>query len=351
MKLIFLLILIWALYSTAGALTCMTCTDQMCTSTVPLTCGSETMWITATIRDTQPGISVTQLYKACAASSLCPATGSSTFSVNLGSQSAIASAQCCNTNNCNSQILDAPSLQPASSLQCLVCDPTTSQCTTPITCSGDETNCLSAILNDGTNTFSALGCASPNTCTAASDLGSLPFIKSVGSITIGPTCCTGSLCNNPSITTTAAPTTTTRTTGAATTTSRISLTITSTTRDGTLQCLTCTDATCSSTVSVTCSSETMCITASLLASSSEATQQQIYKGCAASSLCPRTGTQTFSVNMGFQSGVASAECCNTNNCNLQTLTSLLSAKLQQHIQEVGATAFQQLWKQPAVTVS
>ncbi|XP_023198290.1 phospholipase A2 inhibitor and Ly6/PLAUR domain-containing protein-like [Xiphophorus maculatus] len=144
MKLIFSLTLIWALYSTAGALTCMTCTDQTCSSTIPLTCSSETMCITATILATQYGISATQLYKACAASSLCPATGTSTFSVNLGTQSAIASAQCCNTDNCNSQTLPAPTTPAANSLQCISCNPTTSQCITPITCSGDETNCFSA---------------------------------------------------------------------------------------------------------------------------------------------------------------------------------------------------------------
>ncbi|XP_043997419.1 phospholipase A2 inhibitor and Ly6/PLAUR domain-containing protein-like [Gambusia affinis] len=174
MKLIFSLTLIWAFYSKVGALTCMTCTNQTCSNTIPVTCSSETMCITATILATQSGTSVTQLYKACAVSSLCPATGNSTFSVNLGSQSAIASAQCCNTDNCNSQIMPAPSSQPTNSLQCLICDPTTSQCSTSITCSGDETNCFSATLNDGKNIIPALGCASPNTCTAASGLGSLP---------------------------------------------------------------------------------------------------------------------------------------------------------------------------------
>uniref|UniRef100_A0A3B5LBM7 UPAR/Ly6 domain-containing protein n=1 Tax=Xiphophorus couchianus TaxID=32473 RepID=A0A3B5LBM7_9TELE len=172
----------------------MTCTDQTCSSTIPLTCSSETMCITATIRATQSGTSVTQLYKACAASSLCPATGTSTFSVNLGTQSAIASAQCCNTDTCNSQTLP----QPTSSLQCIACNPTTSQCITPITCSGDETNCFSATLNNGKNTIPAMGCASTNTCTAAAGLGSLPFMQSVGSITSGPTCCATGLCNNPS---------------------------------------------------------------------------------------------------------------------------------------------------------
>ncbi|XP_014831417.1 PREDICTED: integumentary mucin C.1-like [Poecilia mexicana] len=120
-------------------------------------------------------------------------------------------------------------------------------------------------------------------------------MQSVGSITSGPTCCTTSLCNVPSATTTTTAPTTTTTTPAPTTTTRT------------------TAAATTSTISPT-------ITSTIRAYSSGATQQQIYKGCAASSLCLRTGSQTFSVNLGFQSGVASAECCNTNNCNSQTLT-------------------------------
>ncbi|XP_043997524.1 spore coat protein SP96-like [Gambusia affinis] len=261
MKLIFSLTLIWALYSTAGALKCVSCTDQTCSNTMPLTCSSETMCITATIRATQSGTSVTQLYKACAVSSLCPATGNSTFSVNLGSQSAIASAQCCNTDNCNSQTLPAPTTPAANSLKCLVCDSTTSQCSTTITCSGDETSCFSATLNDGKNTIPALGCASPNTCTAASGLGSLPFMQSVGSITSGPTCCTTSLCNNPTTTTTAA-TTTAATTTAATTTAATTTAATTTAATTTAATTTAATTTAATTTAATTTTTTTTTTTS-----------------------------------------------------------------------------------------
>uniref|UniRef100_A0A3Q2Q2Z7 UPAR/Ly6 domain-containing protein n=1 Tax=Fundulus heteroclitus TaxID=8078 RepID=A0A3Q2Q2Z7_FUNHE len=92
-----------------------------------------------------PGQVTTSLtYKACASSALCPLTGNTTASVNFGAQSATASAQCCNTNNCNSQNLSSPTAQSPNSLQCIACDPITSQCTNIITCSGDETNCFTA---------------------------------------------------------------------------------------------------------------------------------------------------------------------------------------------------------------
>ncbi|XP_015239071.1 PREDICTED: phospholipase A2 inhibitor subunit gamma B-like [Cyprinodon variegatus] len=304
MKLIFLLNLLWVLCSTARALQCVTCTDKTCASTVPLTCGSETMCITARILGTQSGATATQIYKACASSSLCPATGSSSFSVNMGLQSAVADAVCCNTDNCNSQTLSIPPTRTPNSLQCIVCDPTTFQCNTPITCKGEENNCFTAFVTDGTKRFPAMGCVSPNACAAASNLGGLPFMHNFR-IVRGPECCTTSLCNVP----TTAPQTTP--TAQSTTTAEIA---------GGLQCLTCTDEACLSTVSVTCCSEIMCITAVMLATSSGATNQQIYKGCASSSLCPRTGSHTYSINLGFQSAIASAECCNTDNCNSQTLS-------------------------------
>ncbi|XP_038133986.1 salivary glue protein Sgs-3-like isoform X2 [Cyprinodon tularosa] len=258
MKLIFFLTVIWALYSKAGALQCITCTNQACSSTAPLTCGSETMCITANIKGTQSGVTGTQIYKACAPSSLCPSTGTQTFSVNLGYQSAIASAECCNTDNCNSQTLASPPTPPINSLQCVVCDPTTSQCTTPIPCSGDESNCVTATLNDGTNTIQALGCISPNTCAAASSLGSLPFMESVGSITSGPSCCTTGLCNDPrTTTTTVAPTTTTTTVAPTTTTTTVAPTTTTTTVAPTTTTTTVAPTTTTTTVAPTTTTTTV----------------------------------------------------------------------------------------------
>ncbi|XP_026201532.1 phospholipase A2 inhibitor and Ly6/PLAUR domain-containing protein-like [Anabas testudineus] len=139
------LTLIWTLLSTAGALQCQTCTDLQCSNTELQTCSSETMCITASIQATSSGTTVPQIYKACASSSLCPATGAQTFSANIGVSSAVASAQCCDTDNCNSDTLNFIPSQSDNSLQCFSCDPDTSECTTPLQCQGVEDNCIQAI--------------------------------------------------------------------------------------------------------------------------------------------------------------------------------------------------------------
>ncbi|XP_078787066.1 uncharacterized protein LOC111948690 [Oryzias latipes] len=144
MKLIFSLTLIWMLCSSAAALQCNACADTACSTTSSKTCSSGSMCITASITASSPGASGTQVYKDCAAPSLCPTAGTATFSVNLGYSSAIASAQCCDSDNCNSQTLAFPTPQSANGLTCLVCDPTTSQCSSTVPCSGDQTSCFKA---------------------------------------------------------------------------------------------------------------------------------------------------------------------------------------------------------------
>ncbi|CAI5636915.1 unnamed protein product, partial [Oreochromis niloticus] len=166
--------------TSAGALQCQTCTNQTCSSTVTVNCSSETMCVTATILATSSGTTATQFYKACASSSLCPATGNQTFSVNLGVQSVLASATCCNTDNCNSQNLPAPTPQSSNGLLCNTC--VASQCNTTLQCQGVEDQCFQSMMRDGTNSFPAYGCASANLCAAASSLGSLPFMQMAGTI-------------------------------------------------------------------------------------------------------------------------------------------------------------------------
>ncbi|XP_051231745.1 spore coat protein SP65-like [Dicentrarchus labrax] len=227
MKLILSLTLIWALSSTAGALVCQTCTNQQCSSTIPLTCSSETMCITASIQATSAGTPGQQIYKACASSSLCPAAGSQTYSANLGAASALASATCCNTDNCNSATLPFPTTPADNSLQCNSCDPMTSQCTNLLQCKGSEDRCFQASLTAGSTTSPAFGCASANLCAAAASLGNLPFLQNVGNISSGPSCCGTSLCNT--VTTTTAPTTTTTTTTTAPTTTTTTTTTAPTT--------------------------------------------------------------------------------------------------------------------------
>ncbi|XP_051233407.1 urokinase plasminogen activator surface receptor-like [Dicentrarchus labrax] len=196
------------------ALVCQTCKNQECSSTAPLTCSSETMCITASIRATSAGTPGQQIFKACASSSLCPAAGSQTYSANLGAASALASATCCNTDNCNSATLPFPATPADNSLQCFSCDPATSQCTSLLQCKGLEDRCFQATVTHGSTTSPVFSCASANLCAAAASLGSLPFMENVGTISSGPSCCGTSLCNTVTTiatptTTTAAPTTTT----------------------------------------------------------------------------------------------------------------------------------------------
>nr|XP_043900386.1 integumentary mucin C.1-like [Solea senegalensis] len=167
------------------------------------------MCITAAIKAVSSGTPGTQIFKACASSSLCPVTSSQIFSVNLGVSSALASATCCNTDNCNSATLSFPTTPSPNGFQCYVCDPNTSLCTTSITCTGTEDRCFQASLSDGATTSPAFGCASTNMCAASASLGTLPFMKDVGSITSGPACCGTNLCNTLTTTNTASTTTTT----------------------------------------------------------------------------------------------------------------------------------------------
>ncbi|XP_036970822.1 phospholipase A2 inhibitor and Ly6/PLAUR domain-containing protein-like [Acanthopagrus latus] len=126
----------------AGALVCQTCTNTQCSTQAAVTCTTETMCVTANIQATSSGVTVPQIFKGCASPSLCPATGSQTFSVNLGASSAVTSAECCNTDNCNTATLPAPATPTANSLQCFYC--TDQLCNTPLTCRGNEDRCFQA---------------------------------------------------------------------------------------------------------------------------------------------------------------------------------------------------------------
>ncbi|XP_045906547.1 urokinase plasminogen activator surface receptor-like [Micropterus dolomieu] len=194
MKLILSLTLIWALSSTAGALLCQTCTNPDCSTTVTSTCLTETMCATASIQNTSVGVTVSQIVKACAPSSVCPATGSRTFSFNTGVVRVIASFQCCNTDNCNTDNLPAPGPQP-NSLKCFTCNPFTSECNSKLDCQGVEDRCVKFNVTNGATNSSVFGCASANLCTLNAKQSFLPSLQSVGNITSGPFCCGTSLCN------------------------------------------------------------------------------------------------------------------------------------------------------------
>ncbi|KAM9357780.1 uncharacterized protein ABDE67_003269 [Symphorus nematophorus] len=195
MKLFLPLTLIWALSCTAGALQCQTCTNVACSSTVPVTCTSETSCITASVQVFISGVSRQQIFKACGLSVLCPATGTQTYSANFSIASAAATAQCCNTDNCNSATLNFPSAQTPNSLECFSCDPNTSQCTTRLQCSGLEDRCFRGSVTIQNNPIPYAGCASANLCAVAADSANLPILQGLGNITSEQSCCATSLCN------------------------------------------------------------------------------------------------------------------------------------------------------------
>ncbi|XP_045905873.1 urokinase plasminogen activator surface receptor-like isoform X2 [Micropterus dolomieu] len=200
MKLILSLTLIWALSSTAGALQCLRCANPDCSNTVTSTCSSETMCTTALIQTPSFGVTVPQIIKACAPSSVCPATGSQAFSFNAGLVQIVASLRCCNTDKCNTDNLTEPVLQP-NSLKCFTCDPLISHCnSSQLQCKGVEDRCFKLNVTTGGNTSPFSGCASANLCALGDSLSSLPLLQSFGNIS-KPSCCGTSLCN--AVTTTA----------------------------------------------------------------------------------------------------------------------------------------------------
>lgn len=112
-----------------------------------------------------------------------------------------------------------------------------------------------------------------------------------------------------------------------------------------LECQTCTDIQCSSTVLRSCSTERWCMTASIKckhcsphqrhcvcvcvrvgvcnnallldfpANASGTLDELEFKGCAPDALCTARGFDTFSANFGGSTTFSSIYCCKGNNCN------------------------------------
>ncbi|XP_028301188.1 mucin-2-like [Gouania willdenowi] len=284
------------------------------------------MCVTATITDTAPGSSdPPRFYKACASSALCPITGSQTYELNLGVSGALISAECCDTDGCNNNTLPAHTQsQTPNGLQCFFCaSPTRCDVSTP--CTGDETLCIQGTLNN-----EPYGCASPSVCTASRRLGEIPLLPELGTFSSGPTCCDTENCNDGTTTTT--PPTTTTTPPTTTTTPPTTTTTPLTTTSGGLKCLSCTGS-CSTETTVTCSTETMCVTATITDTAPGSSDPpRFYKGCASSDLCPITGSQTYELNLGRSGALISAECCDTDGCNNNTLPAHTQSQTQNGLQ-------------------
>ncbi|XP_029005145.1 uncharacterized protein LOC114854694 isoform X1 [Betta splendens] len=198
------LIYFLALVSSAGALVCQSCSDAQCSNTAPVTCSSETMCLAASAEINEEG-NIRQLtYKACASSSLCPATGSQTFSVNLALSKAVLAVGCCDTDNCNSLTPPIPAAQSLNSLSCKYRDP--SLPATGVTqCRGIEDRCFQVKGTTGSSVDQASGCASNNLCAAAASLAALPILQSFPYLRNQISCCQSNLCTDLTTTTTTPP--------------------------------------------------------------------------------------------------------------------------------------------------
>ncbi|XP_028299293.1 mucin-19-like isoform X7 [Gouania willdenowi] len=285
--------------TTVPGLQCLSCSDSSCSSPESVTCSSETMCVTASIKDVLSGDE--SFFRGCAPPTLCPHNGTFRFSTDVVDSYKIIDAECCDTNNCNSEFLPVPVQQAENGLQCFFCISGSNSCSFTVHCEGAQDRCFDGHVSTDNRVLPVAGCTSTDVCEIAPDHGVLPFMEGVGNLTSGPTCCGTNHCNDFTEPTTAGPTTTPM----------------STTVPG-LQCLSCSDSSCSSPVSVSCSSETMCVTASIKDVLSE--EASFFRGCAPPTLCPHNGTFKFSTDVVDSYKIIDAECCDTNNCNSETLT-------------------------------
>ncbi|XP_034003100.1 urokinase plasminogen activator surface receptor-like isoform X2 [Trematomus bernacchii] len=176
MKLILSLTVIWMLSSSAGALMCK---NDTATS---VTCESNEQCATAAIQ----GPSGQK--KSCVSSSVCE-PNNQTFSFTFGHAQLTAFVHCCKTDNCNSVNVSAPEDQSENKLMCYMCDGGQSTvCNETVKCKGNQDRCVK-----GTGDGKFSGCASKNTCGAASQLG---FLTGALKFDDGPHCCDTKLCNS-----------------------------------------------------------------------------------------------------------------------------------------------------------
>ncbi|XP_045068563.1 urokinase plasminogen activator surface receptor-like [Coregonus clupeaformis] len=153
-----------------------TCTDKQIDCPNPTQCGNTR--ITSYMGDTKL---VDVNAKSCA-------VPTESFSVNFGISRTTFASKCCNTDLCNSQSVPESTKPTPNGKKCFTC--TGTDCTSALSCLGDEDRCISTSVNTGGKKMTMKGCASKRIC--------------VGEVSgaLGPAmgvdmkCCEGNLCNN-----------------------------------------------------------------------------------------------------------------------------------------------------------
>ncbi|KAG7505102.1 hypothetical protein JOB18_023838 [Solea senegalensis] len=89
-----------------------------------------------------------------------------------------------------------------------------------------------------------------------------------------------------------------------------------------LSCHVCTDQLCSNMTTVQCpDSSTVCITVTSVINNGLLGRLEIHKNCSSLTSCttPLSTEVELSVNLGYSQNSYTQICCNTDNCNMQTL--------------------------------
>ncbi|XP_062872166.1 urokinase plasminogen activator surface receptor-like [Trichomycterus rosablanca] len=171
---------IYSLYCSAQSLKCYECTTFLngaCSSDTVSTCMNQCASVTTTANSY--GIKTDVVLKTCGSPAVC-----TTGSMNLGIVKVTSNANCCNTELCNTNA--PPALkQSVNGRRCYTCD--AFGCSKTVNCEGNEDQCITTTVQQGSNKISMKGCATKNICEVA---------KYSAQFTTGQlTCCEGNLCN------------------------------------------------------------------------------------------------------------------------------------------------------------
>nr|XP_023676949.1 phospholipase A2 inhibitor and Ly6/PLAUR domain-containing protein-like [Paramormyrops kingsleyae] len=182
MKLIVSLIIACALFNKVYSLQCYNCLREWC---IPekVTCPSaQKCGSTAALSVTGEGNKPLSHERRCMQPKECISG-----SVNLGFVRIGINTTCCSTDFCNAETIPEYSKHPFNGKKCFTCSE--KNCTSTLTCKGDENSCVKATDTAEGRTKISKGCISSSLCA-----DNVPLLNTVfNKITFN--CCEGDLCN------------------------------------------------------------------------------------------------------------------------------------------------------------
>ncbi|KAK6326597.1 hypothetical protein J4Q44_G00022420 [Coregonus suidteri] len=155
-----------------------TCTDKQIDCPNPTQCGNTR--ITSYAGDTKV-LDVNA--KSCAVPTECFSAA-----VNFGIARTTITSKCCNTDLCNSQSVPESTKPTPNGKKCFTC--TGTDCTSALSCLGDEDRCISTTVNVGGEKMTMKGCASKIICMGEVSGALGPAMG------VDMKCCEGNLCNS-----------------------------------------------------------------------------------------------------------------------------------------------------------